>query len=131
MPPALVSLLPAILAALTDLAATAIVRSNQQDLPSRFVLFQVVMLAAALLIAIPSRWVRALAFALLVGGALLGAASVGFLYAPTILAAGWVLLRRQEIHTPSYLDAQPQKGILYTESELEAMRKRESPENAR
>jgi hypothetical protein len=54
-----------------------------------------------------------------------GAASVGFLYVPTVIAAGWVMARRLENSTQSFLDAKPQRCIIYTESELEAMRGRQ------
>jgi hypothetical protein len=52
------------------------------------------MLSAALLSAIPSRWVRIPAILALFGGVLIGLASVGLLYAPALFAAAWVTFRK-------------------------------------
>ena len=118
--------LPAVLAAVTDVVTAAMIRANQPDYPGRFIVFQIVMLGAALLFATPFRRAWVVAFLLLIAGVLLAAASVGFLYAPTVAAAGWVMVRRLETCTPSFLDTKPQRGVIYTESELEAMRNRQS-----
>jgi hypothetical protein len=121
MPPAFNSFLPGIIAAITELVVAAMVRSQGPGFSSRFVVFQIIMLVAALLMAVPNRWVRGVAFVLLIAGMLLGAASIDLLYAPAVIAAGWVMARRTMSPTPSFLDIKPQVGIIYTESELEAM----------
>jgi hypothetical protein len=125
MYPTFFSFFPAVLAALTDLGTAALVRSNQPDYPPRFLIFQCVMFGLALILATRYRWLWVVAFVLLIGGVILGAASVGFCYIPTVAAAGWVMVIRMRTSTPSYLDANPQEGIIYTESELEAMRGRQ------
>jgi hypothetical protein len=89
-----VAFLPAALAALTDFFVTLIVRANQPDYPDRVIILQVVMFAAALLVAIPQRWVFTAALLLLVGGALISGFSVGIFYVPPVLAATWVVSRR-------------------------------------
>lgn len=125
MYPTFFSFFPAILAALTDLGTAALVRSNQPDYPPRFLIFQCVMFGLALTLATRYRWLWVAAVVLMMGGVVLGAASVGFCYIPTVAAAGWVMVIRMRTSTPSYLDAKPQEGIVYTESELEAMRSRQ------
>ena len=128
MYPTFFSFFPAVLAALTDLGTTAILRSNpsfQSGSPPRFLIFQCVMFGLALTLATRYRWLWVVAFVLLISGVLLGAASVGFCHIPTVAAAGWVMVIRMRTSTPSYLDANPQEGIIYTESELEAMRGRQ------
>lgn len=89
----LYSFLPAGLAAVTDAATAAMVRANQPDYPGRFILFQIVMLGAALLAAVPRKWVRLAGLVLLMAGVLLAAASVGYFYLPTFFAALWVMVR--------------------------------------
>jgi cell division protein FtsW (lipid II flippase) len=64
----LIPFLPAALAAVTDAFATATVRANQPDLPGRFIVFQIVMFGAALLAAVPNKWVRLTGFVLLLAG---------------------------------------------------------------
>jgi hypothetical protein len=54
------------------------------------------MFGAALLFATPFRWVWALAFLTLIGGVVLTGFSVGLFYIPTVIAAGWVMVRRFE-----------------------------------
>lgn len=85
--------LPAVLAALTDAFATATVRANQPDLPGRFIVFQIVMFGAALLAAVPSKWVRFAGFVLLLAGMFITGFSVGLLYLPTFFAVVWVMVR--------------------------------------
>ena len=65
---ALIPFIPAALAALTDAFATATVRSNQPDLPGRFIVFQIVMFGAALLATVPKMWVRIVALQILLAG---------------------------------------------------------------
>ena len=64
----LLRFLPAVLAALTDAFATSTVRANQPDLPGRFIVFQIVMFGAALLSAVPKKWVRIVGFVVLLAG---------------------------------------------------------------
>lgn len=96
MPAPRFSFLPAIIAAITDVVAAMSVRSHQPDYPFRFLIYQVVMIGLALLMALPVRWVWLVAFLLLIAGVLVAAASVGYLYVPTLIAAGWVMVRRLE-----------------------------------
>jgi cell division protein FtsW (lipid II flippase) len=89
----LLRFLPAVLAALTDAFATATVRANQPDLPGRFVVFQIVMFGAALLAAVPSKWVRFVGFVLVLAGMFITGFSVGLFYLPTFFAFVWVMTR--------------------------------------
>jgi hypothetical protein len=119
--------LPAVLAVITDLVAAVFVRQNQPDYPVQFVTFQIVMAGAALLVAAPQRWLRLVAFLVLLFGVLLAGMSVGMFYIPTLVAAGWIMaMRLSDRATPSFLDTKPQNGVIYTESELEAMKYRQS-----
>jgi hypothetical protein len=88
--------LPAIVAAVTDVIASAAVRTHQGDLPVGFLIYQAVMMGLALLLAVPVRWVWLAAFLLLMGGMILAGFTVGFLYIPTVAVAGWVMVRRLE-----------------------------------
>jgi hypothetical protein len=54
----LIPFLPAALAALTNAVTAAMVQSGQPEYPGRFVVYQVVMFTAALLAAVPNKWVR-------------------------------------------------------------------------
>jgi len=54
--------LPAGLAAVTDGLTARMILANQTDYPGRFVVFQIVMLGAALLAAVPRMWVRLVGF---------------------------------------------------------------------
>jgi hypothetical protein len=86
------------------------------------------MLGAAMLLAAPQRWLSWVSLLLLLGGALLAGMSVGMFYLPTLAAAGWVAARRRLRETqapPSFLDTRPQSGIVYTESELDAINDRQ------
>ena len=89
----LIPFLPAALAALTDAFATSTVRANQPDLPGRFIAFQVVMFGAALLSAVPRKWVRIVGFVLLLAGIFITGFSVGLFYLPTFFAFVWVMVR--------------------------------------
>ena len=89
----LIPFLPAALAAVTDAFATATVRANQPDLPGRFIVFQVVMFGAALLAAVPNKWVRFVGFVLLLAGMFITGFSVGLFYLPTFFAFVWVMVR--------------------------------------
>jgi cell division protein FtsW (lipid II flippase) len=89
----LIPFLPAALAAVTDVLTAAMVRANQPDLPGRFVVFQFVMFGAALLAAVPSKWVRFVGFVLLLAGMFITGFSVGMFYLPTFFAFVWVMVR--------------------------------------
>jgi len=65
--------------------------------PDRFVVYQIVMLGAALLAAVPRMWVRVVGFVLLLAGVLISMA-VGLLYVPTAIAAGWVMVSDERRH---------------------------------
>ena len=86
--------LPAVIAAATDVATSIFVFEHQPDYPFRFLIFQLAMFGLALLLAGPYRTLWFLAFALLILGVLLAVFSVGFFYIPTVVAAGWVMVRR-------------------------------------
>ena len=127
MPVRILWFLPAVLAVITDLAAAVFVRQNQPDYPAQFVTFQIVMVGAALLVATSQRWLCLVAFLVLLSGVLLAGMSVGMFYIPTMMAAGWIMaMRMNDRATPSFLDTKPQNGVIYTVSELEAMKYRQS-----
>jgi hypothetical protein len=88
---ALFPFLPAVLAALTD-AVTAAIVHGQQEYPGRFVVYQLAMFGAALLAAVPNKWVRFIGFVVLIAGVLISMA-VGLLYLPTFFAFVWVMTR--------------------------------------
>ena len=89
----LVPFLPAVLAAVTDSVTAAMVRANQPDYPGRFIVYQVVMLGAALLAVVPRKWVRIVGFVFLLAGMFITGFSVGILYLPTFFAVVWVMVR--------------------------------------
>ena len=89
----IVRFLPAVLAAVTDVVTGAMVWANQSDYPGRFIVFQIVMLGAALLAAVPRTWVWLVALLILLAGFFISGASVGWFYFPTVVAAGWVRVR--------------------------------------
>jgi hypothetical protein len=89
----IVQFLPAVFAAVTDVVTGAMVWANQPDYPGRFIVFQIVMLGAALLMAVPRMWVRLVGFVVLLAGFFISGASVGWFYFPTVVAAGWVMWR--------------------------------------
>jgi cell division protein FtsW (lipid II flippase) len=88
----LIPFLPAALAAVTDAVTVCVVTAHQPDYPARAVVYQVVMLGAALLSAVPRKWVRIVGFVLLLAGVFISMA-VGLLYLPTFFAAVWVMTR--------------------------------------
>ena len=121
------SFIPAVLAVITDLVAAVVVRQGQPDYPVQFLAFQIVMAGAALLVAAPERWLRHGAVLVLLIGVLLSGMSVGVFYIPTLLAACWIVaMRPSDRATPSFLDTKPQGRVIYTESDLEAMKYRQS-----
>jgi hypothetical protein len=92
--------LPAVLAGLTNAVTTAMVRSGQPEYPGRFIVFQVVMFGAALLAAVPNKWVRFVGFVLLLAGMFITGFSVGLLYLPTFFAFVWVMTRDGPVPVP-------------------------------
>jgi hypothetical protein len=88
--------------------------------------FQIMMVGAAMLVAAPQRWLWSVSLLVLLGGAYVAGMSVGMFYLPTLVAAGWVAARRQNERrsTPGFLDTKPQDGVIYTESELDAINDR-------
>src|ERR1035437_3410718 len=102
----LLRFLPAVLAALTDAFATSTVRANQPDLPGRFNEFQIVMFGAALLAAVPSKWVRLVGLVLLLAGMFITGFSVGLFYLPTFFAAVWVMTRDERPPVQSVQEGQ-------------------------
>lgn len=118
---------PVVLAIITGLVAAGFVRQHQPDYPVELVTFQIVMVAAALLVTAPQRWLRLVAFLVLLFGVLLAGMSVGMFYIPTLTAAGWIMaMRLGDQATPGFLDTKPQIGVIYTGSELDAMKYRQS-----
>ena len=90
---ALIPFLPAALALATDAVTAAMVRGNQPDYPGRFIVFQIVMFGAALLSAVPRKWVRIVGFVLLLAGVFITGFSVGMFYLPAFFAFVWVMVR--------------------------------------
>jgi cell division protein FtsW (lipid II flippase) len=84
--------LPAALGAVTAGVTVCVVTAHQPDYPARAVVYQVVMFGAALLSAVPKKWVRIVGFVLLLAGVLISMA-VGLLYLPTFFAFVWVMTR--------------------------------------
>ena len=84
--------LPAALAALTDVWTAGIVIAHQPDYPVTVVVYQVVMFGAALLAAVPNKWVLFVGLVTLLAGVLISMA-VGLLYLPTFFAVVWVMTR--------------------------------------
>ena len=89
----LLPFLPAALAAVTAGVTVAIVRANQPDYPNSVIVFQIVMFGAALLAALPKKWVRFAGLVLLLAGVFIAGFSVGYLYLPTIFAVVWLMVR--------------------------------------
>jgi hypothetical protein len=85
--------LPAVLAGLTNAVTAAMAGSSQPEYSGRFVVYQVVMFGAALLAAVPNKWVRFVGFVLLLAGMFITGFSVGLLYLPTFFAFVWVMTR--------------------------------------
>jgi hypothetical protein len=88
----LIPFLPAALALITDVVTFCVVTAHQPDYPARAVVYQVVMFGAALLSAVPNKWVRIVGFVLLLAGVFISMA-VGLLYLPTFFAFVWVMTR--------------------------------------
>ena len=88
----LIPFLPAVLAAVTDVWTAGIVIAHQPDYPVTVVVYQVVMFGAALLAAVPNKWVRTVGLVLLLAGVPISMA-VGLLYLPTFFAFVWVMTR--------------------------------------
>jgi hypothetical protein len=86
--------LPGIVAFATNVFTGIFVRFHQPDYPFRFVVFQAVVLLAASALAAPFRWAWIIAFLLLLGGVVISGFSVGLFYVPTLVTAGWVMVRR-------------------------------------
>jgi hypothetical protein len=120
--------LPVSLAVITGLVVAAVVmRQNQPRDPAPFLIFQIFMAGAAWLVAGPQRWLRMIAVLVLFFGVLVTGMSVGLFYIPTLAAAGWVMaMRLSNQATPSFLDTKPQNGVIYTKSDREAMKYRQS-----
>ena len=97
---ALIPFLPAVLAALTDVWTAVIVIDHQPAYPATVVVYQVVMFGAALLSAVPKKWVRFTGIVLLLAGVLISMA-VGLLYLPTFFAFVWVMTRDKRPHVHS------------------------------
>ena len=85
--------LPAALAAITDVLTIVFVLGHQADYPGRFIVFQIVMFGAALLAAVPNKWVRSVGFVIVLAGACISGMSVGMFYLPTFFAVVWVMVR--------------------------------------
>jgi hypothetical protein len=92
----LLPFLPAALAAVTAGVIAAIVRSSQPDYPNSVIVFQIVMFGAALLAAVPRKWVRFVGLVPLLAGVFIAGFSVGYLYLPTIFAVVWLMVRSSE-----------------------------------
>jgi hypothetical protein len=88
------SFAPAVLAAMTGLLVTATIHHQQARAtpPTWFLVLQLIIVAAALSAAIPRRWVRATSFVVLLG-AVLFTFSAMVLYAPTLVAVIWMMVR--------------------------------------
>jgi len=89
----LIPFLPAALAAVTDAVTVCVVTAHQEEYPATVVVYQVVMLGAALLSAVPRKWVRIVGFVLLLAGVFITGFSVGLFYLPTFFAFVWVMVR--------------------------------------
>jgi len=85
--------LPAALAAVTGVLTAGIVVAHQPDYPAGVVVYQVLMFGAALLAAVPTKWVRFVAFGMLLAGIAITALSVGVFYLPTFFAVVWLMVR--------------------------------------
>ena len=89
----LLPFLPAALAAVTAGVTAAIVHAKQPDYPNSVIAFQIVMFGAALLAAVPRKWVRFVGLVLLLAVVFIAGFSVGYLYLPTIFAVVWIMVR--------------------------------------
>jgi hypothetical protein len=98
---------PATLAAVTDVLTTGFVLGHQPNYPGRFIVFQIVMFGAALLAAVPSKWVRFVGFVTLLAGVYISGMSVGMFHLPTFFAFVWVMVR--DVRPPVQLGPGPYK----------------------
>jgi hypothetical protein len=89
----LLPFLPAALAAVTTGVTAAIVRAKQPEYPDSVIVFQIVMFGAALLAAVPKKWVQFAGLLLLLAGVFIAGFSLGYLYLPTIFAVVWLMVR--------------------------------------
>jgi cell division protein FtsW (lipid II flippase) len=89
----MIPFLPAALAVVTDAATAVFAIAHQPDYPGRFIVFQVVMFGAALLAAVPNKWVRFVGFVIVLAGMYITGFSVGLLYSPTFFAFVWVMTK--------------------------------------
>src|ERR1035438_1484717 len=105
--------LPAALAAVTDAVTVCVVRAHQSGYPARAVVYQVVMFGAALLSAVPNKWVRFVGFVLLIAGVLISMA-VGLLYLPTFFAFVWVMARDERLAPAFVAKGTPQRDETHT-----------------
>lgn len=121
-------LLPAGLAVVTGLGTAVYIQQHEPDYPVRALAFQIMMVGAAMLVAASQRWVRSASLLFLSGGAYVAGMSIGMFYLPTVVVAGLVVARRENENRPgsSFLDPRPKNGVIYTESELDAMKYRQS-----
>ena len=103
----LIPFLPAALAVVTAAVTVCVVTAHQPDYPARAVVYQVVMFGAALLSAVPRKWVRIVGFVLLLAGVFISMA-VGLLYLPTFFAAVWVMTRDERPPVQSGQDGRGQ-----------------------
>ena len=92
----LLPFLPAALAAVTAGVIAAIVRAKEPDYPDNVIVFQIFMCGAALLAALPRKWVQFAGFLLLLAGVFIAGFSVGYLYLPAIFAVVWLTVRSSE-----------------------------------
>jgi hypothetical protein len=93
IPESFVRFLPVALAAVTNVATAVFVAHHQPEYPGRFIVFQNVMVLAALLAAVSNKWVWVVGFSLLLAGVWITGMSVGMFYLPTFFAALWVRVR--------------------------------------
>ena len=89
----LLPFLPAPLAAVATGVTAAIVRAKQPEYPDSVIVFQIVMSGAALLAAVPNKWVHFVGFVILLAGVYISGMSVGMFYLPTFFAFVWVMVR--------------------------------------
>jgi type III secretory pathway component EscV len=92
----LIPFLPAALAAVAAGIIAAIVRAKEPDYPNSVIVFRIFMFGAALLAAVPRKWVQFAGFLLLLAGVFIAGFSVGYLYLPAIFAAVWLMVRGSE-----------------------------------
>ncbi len=88
--------------------AAMFVRAHQvAESSGRFDVFQVAMFGAALLAAIPNKWVRFTGFVLFVAGMYITGFSVGTFYLPAFFAFVWVMVR--DVPAPGQSAGMPRK----------------------